>query len=121
MIRELIKRPWEVLAHVGWLAIIILSLVPSASRPHTGASGASEHFVAYAMVAFCYAMAFGTGRGIGRSLRNILMGMVALSVCLELAQMFIPGRTSEVIGVISAALGVSAGAGGRYVLLRLAK
>jgi hypothetical protein len=36
----------------GVLAIIVLSLVPGAYRPHTGLPGVAEHFIAYYSTGF---------------------------------------------------------------------
>jgi VanZ family protein len=109
MIEKLLTRKvfWRNLGLIGWAGIIILSVIPSAARPHTGAGGASEHFIAYAMVAFCFATAFGWGA----RLSGVLLALVVLSGMLELLQLVIPGRTSELVGFVSAAAGAVTGAG----------
>ena len=46
------------LAWVGILAIIILSAVPAADRPFTGAGHLFEHLAAYALVAGMFAIGY---------------------------------------------------------------
>ncbi len=103
-------KPWLVLATTGWLAIIVLSLVPSAVRPHSGAGGSSEHFLAYALVAACFTIAVR-----GHNLTRLLAFLAIGSGILELLQQHIPGRTAEWAGFYSASAGVLAG----FVVVRL--
>jgi hypothetical protein len=42
----------------GVLAIIVLSLVPGAYRPHTGLPGQAEHFIAYCSTALALTLGF---------------------------------------------------------------
>ena len=100
---------------VGTLLIIILSLVPVTLRPHTGAGGSIEHWIAYTLVALAF------GLGLQRLRLRLLVG-VALSVgsgVLELLQNFVPGRNPEVIGFVASSLGVWAGLG--FAALLMAK
>lgn len=94
-------KAFSLLGYGGWLAIIVLSVLPADERPHTGYGGFYEHFVAYAMVAGCLALAYQ-----GRKLIYLFVALVAGSGLLELAQQFIPGRTCELEGVTSALAGV---------------
>jgi VanZ family protein len=89
-------------AFAGWLAIAVLSLVPGQERPHTGFSGISEHFAAYALVAGCYFLAV-----TDRKQRLYFAGFViAASAIFEICQLYVPGRRGEILGVLSAAAGV---------------
>jgi len=92
---------------LGFVAIVILSLVPSAARPHSGAGGELEHVAAY----FLVAAAFGVGF---RNRRRILLTallMVTTAGVLEWLQLFIPGRTAELVGFAASALGTTLGTG----------
>jgi VanZ family protein len=95
------RRVWLALGYTGWLAITVLSLLPASDRPHTGYGGFSEHFVAYLLVALCLAL----GSAVLRN-HMVALPLVAGSIILELAQRYIPGRTSEIQGVTSALSGV---------------
>lgn len=96
------------LARIGfWLCVAIivwLSLIPGSMRPHTGASGHFEHFIAYAGTGFLFAP--------GSTLRQRLaaaIGLAALSASVEIAQLFIPGRTGEFGGFFYSSLGAFLG------------
>lgn len=82
------------------LAILYLSLVPGTMRPHTGASGHFEHFIAYAGTGFLFAP--------GAARRDSLLaglGLTLLSGAVEIAQLWIPGRTGEFGGFFYSSLG----------------
>ena len=55
--RATVSRFARLAAWAGILAITVLSLVPGQERPHTGLSGLTEHFLAYACTGF--AISFG--------------------------------------------------------------
>lgn len=86
-------------------AIIVLSLVPGSGRPHTGLAGSLEHCAAYAVA--------GGLLGLGWPLRTgrILFALVALGALLEVLQLWVPGRSAEVIGALSSGLGGLIGTG----------
>ena len=46
----------RILAWMGIVAIIVLSVVPAADRPVTGAGQVLEHFTAFALVAGAFAI-----------------------------------------------------------------
>lgn len=86
---------------LGWLVIVVLSLVPGSLRPHTGMSSAMEIFAAYFVVVAigCVALRTGAGRiGIG-----ILLTLTA--ALMELLQLAIPGRDAGWAGFTWAVLG----------------
>lgn len=95
----------KTLGYAGAVAIVILSLIPSAARPHTGAGGGWEHFTAYLLVALCLGLAY-------RRMAAFVIVVLALaagSIVLELLQNFVPGRTPEIDGVLSSTGGALAG------------
>jgi VanZ family protein len=87
------------------IAIIVLSLVPGDARPHTGAPGEFEHFVAY----------LGTGLFIAarhRTLRGRLAfwaSIAGLSFALEYFQQFVPGRQPDVFDALASSSGLTMG------------
>lgn len=91
--------------HAGLLLIIILSLVPGSARPHTGAGGGIEHWVAYLLVGACY------GLGLARRNPAVVAGLaLALTAAiLEVLQLFVPGRNAEFSGFASSAFGACTG------------
>jgi VanZ family protein len=78
------------LAWVGILAIIVLSVVPVADRPVTGAGQSIEHFTAFALVAGVFA--------VGYSLSIIRFLLLAFFFCggVELLQVPLPTRHAMV-------------------------
>jgi VanZ family protein len=78
------------LAWVGILAIIVLTVVPAADRPVTGAGQLIEHFTAFALVAGVFA--------IGYNLSIIRLLLVAFFFCggVELLQVPLPTRHARV-------------------------
>jgi VanZ family protein len=87
------------------IAVVVLSLVPGEMRPHTGAPGEFEHFIAY----------MGTGLFIAaryRSLRARLAlwaSTAALSFVLEFVQNFVPGREPNIFHALSSSSGLTLG------------
>jgi VanZ family protein len=94
----------KLLRIAGLLAVIviaILSLVPMDLRPQV-APKLLEHFAAYAATGMLLALAFPQW-GI------IVLGLSCYSAALELAQMWIPGRTASIADFASSSLGVCLG------------
>ena len=81
--------------------ILYLSLVPGTMRPQTGASGHMEHFMAYAITG---AIFMPGARG-SMSALTAAVGLCWLSGAVEIAQLWIPGRTGEVAGFIWSSAG----------------
>jgi VanZ family protein len=104
---EIARKLFVLAGCVGTLMIIVLSLVPVTLRPHTGAGGDIEHWIAYTLVALAF--------GLGFKLRRMrLLTGVALSAgsgLLELLQNFVPGRNPEVAGFLASSLGAWMGLG----------
>lgn len=104
--RDFVNRHfWVILAAAGCVLIAILSLVPGYLRPHTGAPGGVEHFLAYMMVAGAFAM----GLRSDRALIAIVAAMMLAAGLFELLQMEIPGRSPGFAGFLSSSLGAWTG------------
>ena len=89
----------------GWLAvaaIVVLSLLPGQDRPHSGAPGELEHLFAYLVAA----VVLGIGYPEWKTRGKLALFLVLLSGMMEICQLWIPGRNSELAGF----LGSSAGA-----------
>jgi VanZ family protein len=88
------------MAWMGLLAIIILSVVPAADRPITGAGQLLEHLIAFAVVGGAFAIAY----------RLSLMRLMALAVLfcagIELLQVPLPTRHARVSDFLIDAAGV---------------
>lgn len=85
--------------------IVILSLVPGEARPHTGAPGEVEHFVAYFGAGLFIAARYRTPR-----LRLLFwIGAATLSGVLELFQQFVPGRDPDPFDAFASSSGLTAG------------
>ena len=83
-------------------AIVVLSLLRGQDRPHSGAPSEFEHLVAYLVAA----VVLGIGYPERKTQLKLAMLLVLLSGMMEIFQLWIPGRNSELAGF----LGSSAGA-----------
>jgi hypothetical protein len=87
----MIVRLSQMAGVVGVCLIIVLSLVPGPYRPHTGASGNLEHFLAYALTALALAWGWRSpAQWVG-----IIITLFLLASGLELAQSLVPGRSGH--------------------------
>jgi VanZ family protein len=83
------------------MSTVIISLVPGNLRPHVLSSSYEEHCLAYIVVG-CL---LGVGRPTFRQ-RLILGSMLAIAAgSLEIAQLFIAGRTASVADFAASVLG----------------
>ena len=93
-----------VLRLLGWTAIAaiaILSLVPGQFRPHIGTSHYFEHFTAYCLTAGLLAFAYQ-----GRLRAAVLFAcLVIYAGALETAQLWVPGRLSQMSDFITSSFG----------------
>lgn len=85
--------------------IVVLSVVPGSERPHVLASGNAEHFCAYAGSAFLLVAAFRKPTWI-----YWVIGLALLSSALEIAQLWIPGRSSGIDNALASSCGALFGA-----------
>lgn len=99
------NRIWIGFGSLGWSAIALLSLVPAEARPHSGAGGVAEHFLAYLMVGTCLSLGLTMKQRV-----PVLILLVASAGLFELLQRHIPGRSGDLEGLVSAAAGVIIGA-----------
>jgi VanZ family protein len=97
----------------GWLAvivIIVLSVVPGQNRPHHEPRGEFDHLVVYLVAS----VVLGIGYSDRKTQTKLVLFLVLLSGLLEVFQLWIPGRHSELAGFLAsssgAALGMIAGA-----------
>ncbi|GGH15726.1 hypothetical protein GCM10007036_15900 [Alsobacter metallidurans] len=94
------------LTALGLVAVIvILSVVPGADRPHTGASGQFEHFMAYSGATFLIGIAAARPPTLA-----LPLAFATLAALLEWVQQFIPGRTSQLIDWVASSFGGAIGA-----------
>lgn len=101
MIFYKLRRLSVVAGYVGYAMIVVLSLLPAQTRPHTGVGGEYEHWVAYALVGGAFAAGY-------TAMRQRLFAGLALTgsaAILELLQNLIPGRTPEFTGFLTSSLG----------------
>jgi VanZ family protein len=82
--------PARILAWVGILAIVVLSVVPATERPVTTVGPQLEHFAAFALTAGMFAIAYDLSFG--------RLALCALVFCggIELLQMPLPTRHARV-------------------------
>lgn len=101
MIFHKLRRLSVVAGYVGYAMIVVLSLLPAQTKPHTGVSGEYEHWIAYALVGGAFAAGYSATRA------RVFAGLAltASSAILELFQNFIPGRTPELTGFLASSLG----------------
>jgi hypothetical protein len=111
-----VKQGLAACGYAGFAVIIVLSLVPGTLRPHTGAGGGYEHWLAY--------MADGLAFGLGYArLRPVLLcgtGLALGAGLLELAQLLVPGRNSEIAGFLASTSGAWAGLTLGFLITRAA-
>ena len=96
-----IERIFQILALLGLCLIVIFSLVPGHVRPQTSVSGYVEHFIAYTVVAACFAI----GRRSPLFQAGIVISAFAIAGLLEALQSFIPGRSSDVASTLVSGTG----------------
>ena len=101
MISSKLRRLGIGAGYVGYVMIVVLSLLPAQTRPHTGVGGEYEHWIAYVLVGGAFAAGYLATRA------RVFAGLAltASSAILELLQNFIPGRTPELVGFLASSLG----------------
>jgi len=100
-----IKVIARVLLPVGVVAVGLLSLIPPDAVPAVNLWDKLAHFLAYAMLALCGGFAFSAHR------TEIALGalLIGFGCILEIAQIYIPGRSGSIADAIANGLGVVAG------------
>jgi VanZ family protein len=87
------------------VVLIVLSILPGNGRPHTGSPGQLEHAVAYFGTAAFLALGF---RKTTDRVTTILL-LIGLAAMLEVIQLVIPGRNSQLIDWLASSFGAGAG------------
>jgi hypothetical protein len=108
--KSFLPSPIFVLRLIGWICvatIAILSLVPGSIRPHVVETGQVEHFVAYAGTAVFLAI----GYSANKQLVGTLILLPVYAACMETLQIFVPGRTAQLIDGVVGAVGSWSGIG----------
>jgi VanZ family protein len=104
----------RVCGYFGVAAIAVLSLVPGSGRPHLMAVSQIEHVIAYCATAMMLALGHP-----GRRAPPAIVGLLTVyAALLEVAQLFVPGRTARLIDVAAGALGTAIGIGLALLLRR---
>lgn len=104
---KLIATCLKTLKIIGWLCVgllVWLSWVPGDLQIRTGIAGQIEHAIAYcgtgAILAFTYQ---------GPRRWRIAAGLVALAGIMEVGQIWVPGRTSQLIDFAASSAGAGLG------------
>ena len=99
------RRIARVLAFACIAAIAVLSLVPGGERPHTGAPGRVEHFVAHGGTGFLLALGY-----LGWRQRLVAsIALAAASGVFEILRNFIPGRSPSLFDALASTGGLTLG------------
>jgi VanZ family protein len=98
-------RLLRLLTAVAYLMIAIASLVPHEYRPSSGvAPGAVEHFAAYFVLGLLSRLSFKSANAMRLALFN-----AGFAGCLELLQLFVPGRNAAFLDFFSSSAGSATG------------
>ncbi len=96
--------PAQMIAATALVGVFLLSVVPAAERPVTGAGSGIEHFLCFALVGGMTALAFRL------TLKTLLPAALMFALVLELAQIPLPTRHARfgdfVIDALSACAGI---------------
>jgi hypothetical protein len=84
-------------------AIIVLSVVPPSLRPETGSPHFLEHSAIFAFTGGAF------GLGYGRRLGSLAILLVTFSGCVEIMQLFVPGRHARLSDFIVDTIAMCAG------------
>jgi VanZ family protein len=87
----------------GTIAVIVLSLLPGKYVPSVGLSDKLEHVLAYAFLGLTGGLAFPTSR----AAVVLLMLLPLLGIALEIGQLVVPGRSSEVADAFANLMGAA--------------
>ncbi len=100
--------PWRqaaVLAGLGCIALVVwLSWIPREWEVRTGLAGQIEHVIAYAGTAGLLRLGLGSSRAL-----RVGALLVLLAGILEVGQIWIPGRTAQVVDFLASGSGAILG------------
>jgi VanZ family protein len=91
---------------VGWFlaaTIVLLSVVPAPLRPETNVPHKFEHFIIFFVTGVAFGMGYNPKRGLLAAL------LFAFAGCVELIQLFVPGRHARITDFIVDALAICFG------------
>ncbi len=112
------QRPWQVLLCVLIVLVSYLAITPAPPQNVDLGWDKLNHLVAFAALTFIGCLSF---PGDQRVLWGVLPGMLALGALIEVAQYFVPGRSSEWLDLGADAIGIACGAGLALFLWALAR
>ena len=104
---SLVLNSLRVLRIAGWLCIgvlVVLSWIPREWEARTGLPGLIEHAIAYCGTAAIIASAYQDSRR-----WHLTAGFVVVAGVLEVGQLWVPGRSSQVAGFAASSIGAIAG------------
>ena len=85
--------------------IAILALLPGTAIVRTGLGEHVEHAAAYAGMAFCILVAYGSRLGV----MKLTLGFILYAAVLELLQHYVPGRHPKIGDFLASSTGVCIG------------
>jgi VanZ family protein len=88
---------------ISILVVLVLSLLPDDDLPKVELSDKIGHFIAYGEIAAIGLLAYATAPVL------VVAGVVALGAGIEIAQLYVPGRSSDIVDFMVNCLGVLAG------------
>jgi len=88
---------------LGVVTVAVLSLLPQDVMPKVELSDKVGHFIAYAAIAAAGLLGWRTAAA------PVAIASILLGGALEIAQMFVPGRSAELLDFVVDAGGVAAG------------
>src|ERR1700712_5041368 len=104
---KLLATCLKTLKAIGWLSVgllVWLSWIPAELESRTGMAGQTEHAIAYCGTGAILAFAYQDPRR-----WRIAAGLVALAGILEVGQIWVPGRTSQLVDFAASSSGTVAG------------
>lgn len=104
---KLIATCLKTLKAIGWLCVgllVWLSWIPAELEIRTGMAGQIEHAIAYGGTGAILAFAYQEPRR-----WRIVAGLVALAGVLEIGQIWVPGRTSQLVDFAASSAGAVLG------------
>lgn len=104
---KLIATCLKTLKAIGWMCaglLVWLSWIPDELEIRTGMAGQIEHAIAYCGTGAVLAFAYQDPRR-----WRIATGLVALAGILEVGQLWVPGRTSQVVDFAASSAGAILG------------
>ena len=98
-----VRSVWKFIFAAGVVCVVFLSLLPGTGLPSVDVSDKIEHVVAYALLGLAGGLAFPTRR----ATVLLLMLLPLLGFALEIAQLVVPERSSEVADALAGWIGAS--------------